>query len=456
MRASGRSVVHDTFTLATARPATIPPMNEATSGRERLGGEVAGGEIVAAMLAVWGSFWSSRALIWVAGLAALALFGAPDDALPRLDIFGFTTPFESDAINALLAPAARWDSAHYLEIARFGYADSSATAFFPLYPLLIAAGGAAGGSLLIGVGLSIVAALGGLLVLHRLVALDFGEGIATATVAIVAWYPGSLAFSGVYTESLFLLLSVGAVFAGRQGRWALAGSLGALAAATRSGGVLVAVALLALYLWGPRADRPPSSGRGPLRIRYRLGAEAAWIALVPAGVIAYALYLGIATGDPMAFVAAQGEWERVAAPLAAIPLALLSALQGLTQFLPGVGPDSLLAPAGPHPAAVGLRNVAELGFLALALWLLLESARRLPFAYTAYAAVALALPLSVPALDEPLKSLPRFMAVIFPLWIALALWAGEEEPRRMRRVLTGFGALLVVFAGLFTTWVQAP
>jgi hypothetical protein len=41
----------------------------------------------------------------------------------------------------------------------------------------------------------------------------------------------------------------------------------------------------------------------------------------------------------------------------------------------------------------------------------------------AYAAVSLALPLSVPASDAPLMSLPRFMLVAFPLWIALALWA---------------------------------
>lgn len=51
-------------------------------------------------------------------------------------------------------------------------------------------------------------------------------------------------------------------------------------------------------------------------------------------------------------------------------------------------------------------------------------------------------------------SLPRFMLVLFPLWIALALWAHERG--RVRAVLVVMGALLAVWSGLFTTWVWAP
>jgi hypothetical protein len=64
------------------------------------------------------------------------------------------------------------------------------------------------------------------------------------------------------------------------------------------------------------------------------------------------------------------------------------------------------------------------------------------------------LPLSVPALDEPLKSLPRFMLVLFPLWIALALWARERG--RLRGVLVVMGTLLAVSSAVFTTWVYPP
>jgi len=51
-------------------------------------------------------------------------------------------------------------------------------------------------------------------------------------------------------------------------------------------------------------------------------------------------------------------------------------------------------------------------------------------------------------------SLPRFEFVLFPLWIALALWAHERN--RIRQVLWLFGALLAISSSLFAVWVLAP
>ena len=72
----------------------------------------------------------------------------------------------------------------------------------------------------------------------------------------------------------------------------------------------------------------------------------------------------------------------------------------------------------------------------------------------AYAVCGLALPLSVPAGGFPLMSLPRFEFVIFPLWIALALWAHERQ--RVTQVLWLFGTLLAVCSALFSVWALAP
>jgi hypothetical protein len=46
------------------------------------------------------------------------------------------------------------------------------------------------------------------------------------------------------------------------------------------------------------------------------------------------------------------------------------------------------------------------------------------------------------------------MLVLFPLWIALALWA--QEKGRLRQVLVISGSLLVLSSALFTTWVYPP
>ena len=77
--------------------------------------------------------------------------------------------------------------------------------------------------------------------------------------------------------------------------------------------------------------------------------------------------------------------------------------------------------------------------------------RRLPAAYGAYVVAALALPLSYPVAPQPLMSLPRFVAVLFPLAIWLAVWmTGRAE--RERLVLGAFAVALAVYTGIFATW----
>ena len=52
---------------------------------------------------------------------------------------------------------------------------------------------------------------------------------------------------------------------------------------------------------------------------------------------------------------------------------------------------------------------------------------------------------------QPLMSLPRFVAVLFPLAIWLAAWMTGRVVRE-RLVLGAFAAALVVYTGIFATW----
>ncbi|MDX6679144.1 MAG: hypothetical protein QOE31_3196, partial [Solirubrobacteraceae bacterium] len=72
-------------------------------------------------------------------------------------------------------------------------------------------------------------------------------------------------------------------------------------------------------------------------------------------------------------------------------------------------------------------------------------------AYGAYLVAALALPLSYPVGPQPLMSLPRFVAVLFPLAIWLALWMTGRVWRE-RLVMGAFAAGLAVYTGIFATW----
>ena len=376
----------------------------------------------------WRAVWTTRAVVWIAGLLAVAGFGIRDDNAVAFDGDGLTRPF-GELGDALVAPAARWDSVWFLEIARSGY-DEQRAAFFPLYPLLAdVVGFVSGGALLGGLAVSFGCLLAGLVLLHRLVSLDHDREVARLTVLLVAAFPGSLWLSAVYSEALFLMLSVAAVYAARTDRWMLAATAGMLAAATRSIGVLLLVPLVVLW-W--QAGRPRDG----------------WaLAAVPFGLAAFCLVLGASGQDAFGPFRAQEAWDRsFAGPLGAIPDAVGAAWDGVAALLSG---DA--RPTEPFdPAAL---NPVLLVVLAGTLLALVGAVRRLPAAYWLFAVTALALPLSWPVDGHPLMSLPRFVAVLWPLHLWLALWLVERRSATARSVVVGgFLVCLAVVSGLVSTW----
>ena len=108
-------------------------------------------------------------------------------------------------------------------------------------------------------------------------------------------------------------------------------------------------------------------------------------------------------------------------------------------------------PAGGDPFVAARHNIELLVWLALTLAVTIGALRRLPVAYGAYLVAALALPLSYPVGPQPLMSLPRFVAVLFPLAIAIALWMTGRVARE-RLVVGAFAAGLVVYTAIFATW----
>ena len=395
-----------------------------------------------ALADAWRALWASRLLVWASGVAAVLVFGLSgreDDFDPA----NLTAPFGS-AGDVLAAPFARWDSVWYLAIAGGGYDDAGREAFFPLYPLLVKVAGAVTGSPLVGGALLSTALLGvALVLLHRLVALDHSRAVARNAVLVTALFPMSFFFSAVYSESLFLALSIGAVYAARRERWAWAGALGALAAGTRSAGVLLLVPLLIIYL--------TDSGR--LRARPRpLRPDVLWLALVPLGLVAYCAYLGLSGHDALAPFHAQEVWFRsYAGPFAGAYDGVVVAVQGARQLLSGSRDPVFFREAGGDPYLVARHNIELLAWLLLVVPATIGVLRRLPAAYGAYLLAAIALPLSYPVGPQPLMSLPRFVAVLFPLAIWLALWMTGRVWRE-RIVLGAFAAGLTVYTAIFATW----
>jgi hypothetical protein len=256
-------------------------------------------------------------------------------------------------------------------------------------------------------------------------------------VWLTALFPMAFFHSAVYAEGLFLLLSVGAVYAARRDLWAWAGVLGGLAAATRSAGVVLLVALALLHL---RAHPRPTR-------------DVVWLALVPLGLgmfCAWMWWWGLGWTAP---VRAQSVWLRdLGAPFSAVPPALEAAWAGARQLLSGSRETIFFPAAGGDPLQVARMNLMLLGFLLLGLAALAGSLRRLPPAYGLYALAALALPLSTPVGPQPLMSLPRFEAVLFPLFMWGGWWVSRRGAVTRGLVYGASAALLALFAGLFATW----
>jgi hypothetical protein len=392
--------------------------------------------------AAWSVFWTTRAAVLVVAVFAALSFGPATGGLAERNAEVFDEPELTRALaEPLVSPLARWDAAWYLRIAESGYSGSDVrAAFFPLYPLLVRAVaapfGASPGALLVAAYVvSLAAFLGALVLLHRLVSLELGRPLAQPALLLLAVFPAAVFFGAPYSESLFLLLAVGAFYAARTGRWAWAGTAAAGAAATRSAGVLLLLPLAMLW-WSSR----------PRRTR-----DAAWLLLAPVGVAAYAGFLGLAEGDAWRFLDVQDAWSReLTVPLAGAWDGLGAAIDGARQLLSGQTEVVYFEKAAGDPYRIAAINLMLFGSLVFALVACAGCLRRLPKAYGAWVAASLVLPLTFPVEPQPLMSLPRFLAVLFPIFMWLALWS--EERRATARVAAVSAIGLGLFTAQFASW----
>jgi mannosyltransferase PIG-V len=329
----------------------------------------------------------------------------------------------------LFTGLVREDALWFLRIVASGYspADGSA-AFFPLYPMLargasVATGGhPLLGALLVSNGAFFLA----LLVLYDLARREYSDAVARRTIVYLSVFPTSFFFLAPYSESLFLLLSVATFRFARRDRWWPAALAGALAAATRSIGVVLAPALLVMALGTRRteAERPAGTPTGR-----RVVASLA----VLAGPLLYFAWWQVVHGDLLAPFEAQQNWQRVVT----FPLATL---WRATEMALGLEP-------------VGANGYWIIDFLIVGVVVaaLVMGWRRMHAAYLTYAGLGLLLPLAYPFPSRPLLSMARFVAVIFPAFWAMAdASVGERLPHTA--IVAGFAGGLGLLTVLFSTW----
>jgi hypothetical protein len=382
-------------------------------------------------------FLWTRAAIWAAALFSLFVF--VPNRHPRAGVWD--DPSLTHDLGAFTDVWARWDSVWFLRIAEHGYdsASGAAAAFYPLYPGAVSLLGRAlfGHYVLAGILVSLAAAFGAFLLLHRVAEERLGADGARRAVLYLAVFPFAFFLQAVYSESLYLLLTLAAFVLAERRRFLAAGAVTGLALLTRptAAALLPALALLA---W---------------RERERLWALLS-LAVAPLLFAAYPLYLWSAEGDPWAFLHAQRLWSRhlsPAGPLGGIWDGLRAGWAGVEQLASGSHTHVYWTPVrDSDPIRVATLNLEMLAFLVLFVVLTVIAWRRFGAPYGLFAAISLAIPLSVPSERWPLLSMPRFGLTIFPLFLALAAIGGR--PRAHTAIVAVSSLLLGVSVAQWALW----
>ena len=340
---------------------------------------------------------------------------------------------------------SHWDGEHYVYLATSGYLqppDNVSPAFFPLYPLLIRSfaelfgGPLSHGALsLYGVLISLLALPLAFYFVYRIAEDGWGTRVAQGAILTLAFFPTSFFFNAAYTESLFLALSAGSLWAIRIRRdLLLACVLAGLATATRNVGVFLLVPLAFEWL------------RNVEHYRWR----GAYLALAPSGLVLYASYLWWRFGDPLLFYTEQQDWgRRATGPLTTLRNIWEGAREGARQlFSSNLRADPSLANLADHLGAAS--NLFSVAFLILAVVLLVAGARVLPLDLSAYAFLLVVPPALFGTPENPLMGLPRYVLVAFPTFIVLGALL-KRTPYLVGWLILSAAVSLVPCA-LFVTW----
>ena len=184
---------------------------------------------------------------------------------------------------------SNFDGIRYLNIAKEGYGTPHtfySYSLFPLYPLLIKFFSPLFGYLFSGIFLSHLFALASFFVFQKLALIDYPKPVVFWATLLLLCFPGSFFLISVYSESLFLLLSLCAVYFARKKQYLPSAIIAFLACYTRPAGVFLWFALLIEYYLDHKNN-----------IKKLFKIETLTLLVPPLGLIYYLNYLQVYTSS---------------------------------------------------------------------------------------------------------------------------------------------------------------
>ena len=379
---------------------------------------------------------AARVVLTVWGILVPLLIPAPlgpDDVLrPYLD----QPHLDSGLSGLLLGPWQRFDTQRYQRIAQEGYAHEEDSVFPPLYPLAARGlgevfGGGPTANLLAATLISNAAFLGLLLLFYRVVAVELGPRFSPRALVYLAFFPTGFFLLAPYSEALFILLALGAIWAVRgNGRFLLAGILGFFASLTRLTGWVLVVPLA--YEWWVQGGRELLLQRDKGTKGTKGVVDGMAVLLPGVGTAVFLLWRWWAGLPPINQIY-QHYWYQITG----IPgTDLLRALQ--TMFLGGAARAGEFTLWFDFFCAILLIVGTVLAF------------RRLNVTYGLYSAMLLLFILLPVSELKPLYSFSRYVLAFFPLFMLMALAGKNGWVHRL--ILYPSFILYLYFSGQFFLW----
>jgi len=321
--------------------------------------------------------------------------------------------------NPIFWTWANFDGEHYLSIAMYGYKDLQ-SAFFPAYPIIInffshLFGTGITSYLWSGIITSNLLFILSLILLWKVVRLDYSTKIAKVVIVLMLVFPASFFFGAVYTESLFLCSSLLTYYLYRKEKYFLAGFVGILMTLTRLYGVLVIFMILVDVI------------KNKVNLVKFIKEKIYLIGLSFLGIISYMLFSLAKYNDPFAFYNLQtlvGEHRSL--NLVFLPQVFY---RYLIKIIPNL--DFNFFP-------VVFTTFLEVLVALLFLVIIIFSFKKIRWDYWTY----IVLGFLVPSLTGSFSSLPRYVLVLFPAFIYLAL----SLEKRKNYIVIGIYILLSIIA----------
>ena len=365
---------------------------------------------------------SLKIAILIALIAKLAVFS-----------IGYTSAYTTAIANGdstnppqlLMNQFAKWDGPHYMYIAQNGYTNQGDAAnfivFFPLYPFIVRLITFDFAYInLSGLIISNISSLIAVIYLFKLAKLDYSDSVAKKAVLFLSVFPTAYFLSAVFTESLFLALTIASLYYARNAKWAYTGVVGLLASLTRIAGLLLLLVLIVEYLhqkeWKIKAIDP----------------KLIWTSLPAIGFLIYLLINYQVTGNFFTFIEIERtHWSETLNPINGF----LGAVGWSTN---GAFPDSLIIGyAQIIFAALGLTMVIA-GFIA-------AYKHKLRPSYAVYTLLIWMLAVAT----SFWISIPRYVLSMFPMFILFALLSRKKAVTTMLSMVSF--AALAFFTWLFAT-----